>query len=341
MSAAGKDKWGNIIKDNLKEELDKNIGEGKYTLDGEGPFTVTYVDSNRSYIVDTDGNVYVGSKEDIYDGDVTEEDIAPTEIFEYEIISDAETGATSFDSLPTKEARILRIKPEYCNKFDYTSETGKEYENTNYEIVLENGSKITDTLVIPYQVEINGEMYKITEAKIMAAGYNYQGELSGFCFPKVKTIIFPNTIEKVVTIENDEAPTNTTISKIVLPKKLSSIETKMFFECQNLTDIEIPNSVTNIGEWAFRGCSSLTNIKIPNGVTSIGEYTFYKCTSLTSIEIPSSVTSIGNHAFNRCSSLTTVNYTGTMEQWKQINISSYSNNNLTNAKIICTDGTIN
>ena len=293
--------------------------------------------------VNVDLSISTGDIDKIYDEDISEEDIAPTDIFEYEIISDAETGATSLDSLPTKEARILRIKPEYCNNINggYTTDTGEKHDDTHYEIILEDGSKITDTLVIPYQVEINGEMYKITEAKIMAAGYNYQGELSGFCFPKVKTIIFPNTIEKVVTIGNDEAPTNTTISKIVLPKKLSSIETKMFFECQNLTDIEIPNSVTNIGEWAFRGCSSLTNIKIPNGVTSIGEYTFYQCTSLTSIEIPSSVTSIGNHAFNGCSSLTTVNYTGTMEQWKQINISSYSNNNLTNAKIICTDGTIN
>ena len=102
----------------------------------------------------------------IYNADVSEEDIAPADIFKYEILNDAETGATTLDSLPIKEARITGIKEKYCNLGGYTTDTGEKYESTNYEIILEDGTKLTDTLVVPYQVEIDGEMYKITEVDL-------------------------------------------------------------------------------------------------------------------------------------------------------------------------------
>lgn len=46
-------------------------------------------------------------------------------------------------------------------------------------------------------------------------------------------------------------------------------------------------------------------------------------------------------AFGDCKNLDTVNYMGTIEQWKQIDIDDYMNNSLLAAKIICTDGIIN
>ena len=55
--AMSKDTFGEIKKDNLKNELNQLIGEGKYELTGEGPFTVKYKDSGRSYIVETNGNI--------------------------------------------------------------------------------------------------------------------------------------------------------------------------------------------------------------------------------------------------------------------------------------------
>lgn len=47
-----------------------------------------------------------------------------------------------------------------------------------------------------------------------------------------------------------------------------------------------------------------------------------------------------NYAFDECSSLSTVNYMGTIEQWNSISV-AHDNENLTSAKIICTDGVIN
>ena len=262
-----------------------------YAEDEENfPTKIVFPEENRE--VDVDLEV---SLKDIYNADVSKSDIAPTEIFEYEIINDAETGAIRYSSLPTKEVRITGIKPEYCNDMinGYESETGQIYEKTNYEIILKDGSKITDTLVIPYQVEINGEMYKITEANIRAFGSDGVGH-DGSNIPNVKTLIYPNTITKIIGTKGDY---NRILEKVILPSNLREI----------------------------------------------GEQTFYECTNLNNIEIPSSVISIGKEAFYRCDSLTTVNYTGTKAQWQQINIENTNNNNsdLTNAQIICTDGTIN
>ena len=55
--AMGKDRYGNVTEEYLREELDELIGNGKYDLSGKGPFTITFLESKRSYNVDTDGSV--------------------------------------------------------------------------------------------------------------------------------------------------------------------------------------------------------------------------------------------------------------------------------------------
>ena len=65
--AAGVDRYGNVTKDNLEKELDELAGEGKTTVTGNGPFTVTFIESERKYAVETDGEI------------LDEEEIAETE----------------------------------------------------------------------------------------------------------------------------------------------------------------------------------------------------------------------------------------------------------------------
>lgn len=154
------------------------------------------------------------------------------------------------------------------------------------------------------------------------------------------------------------------LTDIKIPESITSIRDSAFYGCKNLIDIKIPKSVTNIGDFAFRDCTNLTNLEILANVTSIGESVFERCTSLiniklptsvtyidsfafrgctnlTNIEIPTSVLYIDNHAFFYCKKLTTVNYMGTIEQWNSISVDGSGNENLTSAKIICTDGIIN
>ena len=56
VGAMEEDNWGYVTKDNLKTELDKQIS-GKYSMPEGNEIIVTYNDSKRSYLVDSNGNV--------------------------------------------------------------------------------------------------------------------------------------------------------------------------------------------------------------------------------------------------------------------------------------------
>ena len=126
------------------------------------------------------------------------------------------------------------------------------------------------------------------------------------------------------------------LTSIVIPDGVTSIENCAFSGCSSLTSITIPNKVIWIGSSAFNDCTKLsafygkyasadcrcliqygtllafapadlTEYTIPDGVTSIGSSAFFGCRSLTDIVIPDGVTSIENSAFFRCRSLTSIN----------------------------------
>lgn len=87
---------------------------------------------------------------------------------------------------------------------------------------------------------------------------------------------------------------------------ITTIMSRVFYQCNSLTSVTIGNGVTSIGENAFYGCSKLTSVTIPDSVTSIGDYAFAYCTYLRSVLIPDSVTSIYSHAFFGCNQLENV-----------------------------------
>lgn len=225
------------------------------------PTNIIFEAEGRKVGVDINISVTSPKEKEIYSiAGLEEEAEKNTGLFEYEIIDNAEIGATTWDSLPTKEARITGIKQIYCNSVHggvYNPETD-EYINTNYEIIY-NGEKISDTLVIPYQVEIDGEMYKITEVKLSAYGYN-GGSWAGYIsMPKVKTIIYPNTIKEIYSNNNIKTG-NGVLESAILSENLTDIGNNAFEQCIGLTSITIPDNVTSIGNSAFNGCNSLTTV---------------------------------------------------------------------------------
>ena len=131
----------------------------------------------------------------------------------------------------------------------------------------------------------------------------------------------------------------TSLTSITIPDSVTRIEGGAFFDCTGLTSVTIPNSVRSIELQVFANCTGLTSITIPTGAKSIGREVFYNCTGLTSITIPDSVTWIDERAFVGCTALTDVYYSGTISQWKSVDI-WYSNDPLLSATIHCTDGDI-
>ncbi len=95
---------------------------------------------------------------------------------------------------------------------------------------------------------------------------------------------------------------------------------------------KIPDSVNFIEDGAFSGCGNLIRVTIPDGMTNIGKMVFSNCESLIEIAIPDSVAIVDYNAFSGCESLTDVYYSGTEEQWNDIEIKS-GNEPLLNATI--------
>ncbi len=137
---------------------------------------------------------------------------------------------------------------------------------------------------------------------------------------------------KPVTIIGESAfDYKTSITSVVIPDSVTSIETYAFDNCHSLASVTIGKGVTSIGKMAFKACSSLTSVTIPDSVTSINAEAFYTCGNLKWVVIGSGVTSIGEKAFYSCNNLVKVFYAGTtVEQWNNIAIGD-SNANLTGA----------
>ena len=316
----------------LADRINKDYNRTDVTAeDSEFPTNMVFAKEKLAVPVDIKLTVGTAEKSEdnsgIYAGDIDESKIAPAELFNYEPI---ETGSNNkiastgdMSSLPLKEARITGIKPEYANAYGYNPETREnDLTNTNYEIKFEG---ITDTLIVPYQVEMNGEMYKVTEVNISISDRHYSTPV-----PNIENVIFPNTVKKINVSGISwwrnflERKTKT----IKLPNKITELPDGIYASANHMTTFEIPKSVTKIGKSAFDMCKNLTSIDLPKGLTSIGEGAFSGCTGLTSISIPDKVTSIGAGAFDACTKLASVTYKGVTYHSRNELLSALDANNV-------------
>ncbi len=324
-----------ITPEVLADRINKDYNRTDVTAEGS-EFPTNMIFGKEGLKVPVDIKLSVGSAEKnvegIYSADIDESKIAPQDLFNYEPISTgsnnkiASTGDMS--SLPLKEARITGIKPQYCNGGGYNKATGqKDLNDTNYKINYEG---ITDTLIVPYQVEIDGEMYRVTEVNLTVAGKDrtFMGEVG---LPNIENIIYPDTVKKIIGIPNwdfGKYTEKSVLKTCILPSKITEIPEELFKHSEELTEISMPKGITKIGDYAFRNCKALRNINIPKGLTSIGKGAFLDCTGLTDISIPDGVTNIGPGAFDACTKLASVTYKGVTYHSRNELLSALSANNV-------------
>ncbi len=151
-------------------------------------------------------------------------------------------------------------------------------------------------------------------------------------------IVLPKGIESI----GDGAFAGSSLPSITFGSGLESIGGRAFSWCDSLTEITIPGNVKIIEIAAFAVCPNLEKVVLEEGVQTIRELAFGACEKLASVTIPKSVTSIEDSAFDGCYALQTVSYGGTIAEWNALKASiSTNNDDLLDAVIYCTDGSLN
>ena len=99
-----------------------------------------------------------------------------------------------------------------------------------------------------------------------------------------------------------------------------------------ITSVVIQDGITGLGTQLFRNCTNLINVEISDSTTTIGNNAFIKCNKLQEVHFTSSVRMIGKYAFAG-TNIQKVDYTGTKEQWKKIDVQT-CNDSLLVAELI-------
>jgi len=88
--------------------------------------------------------------------------------------------------------------------------------------------------------------------------------------------------------------------------RVTAIGEEAFMGCRSLTKVVLPSSVVTIEQGAFAICFTLAEVNIPDGVKVIPSACFAQCKVLRRIELPSTVESVGHFAFYNCLKLMTI-----------------------------------
>ena len=133
----------------------------------------------------------------------------------------------------------------------------------------------------------------------------------------------PLKLIPVTEIADDAFRSDSHITSVTIPDKVTRIGKLAFFGCFELENITVPESVTDIGAGAFfhtlwqqnkqkespylvingilvDGTPATGDLILPDGVKKINDYAFERCRSITSVVIPEGVETIGEGAFSKC-----------------------------------------
>lgn len=162
----------------------------------------------------------------------------------------------------------------------------------------EYGSHYTGKIVIPDSVKWFERTFAVTS--IMSNAF-YKSTIS--------QIVLPSSIRTIDINAFNSCPL---LTHVTFSEGVESINAKAFFRCKQIESVDIPNSVLQLGEEAFSECSNLQYLVIGNGIAQIPNRAFYGC-DLRKVVLSDSLKSIGEWAFYANFNLTSVHLPETLE----------------------------
>ena len=129
-------------------------------------------------------------------------------------------------------------------------------------------------------IQTSGLSYTVSSDGTYATVTGYKGAS--------KEVVIASTYNGVpVTNIGANAFQESTLTSVVIPNSVTTIETYAFLNCYKLTSVVIPKSVTSIARGAFYSCENLLDVTMLVGAATIESTAFYNCPKVTNVYIES------------------------------------------------------
>ena len=164
---------------------------------------------------------------------------------------------------------------------------------------------------------------------IRASAFKSCSSLEEIIFPDHQVDIYSNVFEYTPWLEARRAENplvivngtlidgKTCTGDVIIPKDVTIISSQAFSWNENITSVVVPAGVHEIWDETFDNCTNLKSAELP-GVEYIGSNAFNSCSPLEYLKLSRRLHTIGDNAFDRCKTRGIIYYSGTEEQWNQI-----------------------
>ena len=135
----------------------------------------------------------------------------------------------------------------------------------------------------------------------------------------LKTIVFDSAYVHRGTVQPDS-----TVEELIFTENVHRIKNDAFVDCVNIKKISFSDGIAIIDQYAFFRCTNLEgSIYLPGTLLSVGSYSFSDC-GITSFVISKGIKGLGSSVIARLHELERIYFTGTEEEWNDINIGRYN-----------------
>ena len=157
--------------------------------------------------------------------------------------------------------------------------------------------RLKEKLLIRFDTDGDGEL----SYKEAAAVTSLEGAVTGIATIKAITSFDEfQFFTGITTIPEKYFSDWESLSSIVLPPSLTSVNNMAFFHCSALESVVIPEGVERIGASAFSECGALSSVILPETLTQIGSGSFLNCDNLHSLLLPDKLTIIEEYGLAQC-----------------------------------------
>lgn len=191
----------------------------------------------------------------------------------------------------------------------FTSTSGVLYNKNKSRIITYPVQRSQSSYTVPVGVEwIDYGAFYANEHLMtvqLPSTLNGIGEYAfGVCY-NLNSINFPSSLQYI----GDAAFLSTNLGTVDLSacNELTTIPGWAFQKC-TVSNLLLPASITTIQSYAFSICNNLTQVdwSAYTNLATMGNYVFWRCDNLTSVKLPRSLSSIGYGNFLSCYKLTDI-----------------------------------